>query len=42
MWPSPFIANVDETTAHEITISAQRDGSFEVTNGRNGHRKTYR
>jgi beta-lactamase superfamily II metal-dependent hydrolase len=37
-----FIANVDDTTAHEITISAQRNGSFDVTNGRNGHRKTYR
>jgi competence protein ComEC len=37
-----FIANVDDTTAHEISISAQRNGSFEVTNGRNGHHKTYR
>jgi hypothetical protein len=37
-----FIANVDDTTAHEITISAQRNGSFDITNGRNGHRKTYR
>ena len=37
-----FIANVDDTTAHEIRISAQRNGSFEVTNGRNGHSKTYR
>ena len=40
--PEAFIANVDETTAHEIRISAQRNGSFEVTNGRNGHSRTYR
>jgi competence protein ComEC len=38
----PLLANVDETTAHEITLSAQRDGSFVVTNARNGHSKTYR
>ena len=37
-----FIANIDDTTAHEIRISAQRNGSFEVTNGRNGHSKMYR
>ncbi len=36
-----FIANVDETTAHPITLSAQRDGSFTVTNARNGMSKTY-
>ena len=40
--PEPMLANVDETTAHEITISAQRDGSFVVTNARNGHTKRYR
>jgi beta-lactamase superfamily II metal-dependent hydrolase len=40
--PEPLLANVDETTAHELTISAQRDGSFVVTNGRNGHSKTYK
>lgn len=37
-----LIANVDDTTAHEITISAQRTGNFTVTNGRNGGSKTYR
>ena len=37
-----LIANLDDTTAHEIRISAQRNGSFEITNGRNGHSKTYR
>ena len=40
--PETFIANVDDTTAHDIRISAQRNGSFEVTNGRNGHSKMYR
>ena len=38
----PFIANLDETTGHGIKVSAQRDGSFTVTNARNGHTKTYR
>jgi competence protein ComEC len=38
----PFIANMDESTAYGITISAQRDGSFIVANGRNGHSKSYR
>ena len=38
----PFIANLDETTANEIQILARRDGSFEVSNGRNGHKKSYR
>src|SRR5436190_712039 len=37
----PFIANMDETTSHGIRISASSDGSFTVTNGRNGHSKTY-
>ena len=36
-----FIANMDETTSHGIRISASSDGSFTVTNGRNGHKKTY-
>lgn len=40
--PEAFIANLDETTANEIRISARQDGSFVVTNGRNGHTKTYR
>jgi beta-lactamase superfamily II metal-dependent hydrolase len=37
----PLIANVDETTAHEITVAAQRDGAFVVTNQRNGYSKSY-
>jgi len=36
-----FIANVDETTGHGIKVSAQRDGSFTVTNARNGYSKQY-
>jgi beta-lactamase superfamily II metal-dependent hydrolase len=40
--PAPFIANIDETGAHWIKISAQQDGSFVVTNSRNGHSKSYR
>ena len=40
--PEAFIANPDETTAHGIRISAQRDGGFIVINDRNGHSKTYR
>lgn len=37
-----LIANVDETTAHTIKVSAGRDGSFTVTNARNGVTKTYK
>ncbi|HEX2443174.1 MAG TPA: MBL fold metallo-hydrolase [Vicinamibacterales bacterium] len=36
-----LIANRDESTAHWIKLSADADGSFVVTNGRNGHSKTY-
>jgi competence protein ComEC len=37
----PFLANLDETTAHGITIAAERDGSFVVTNARNGEARRY-
>jgi hypothetical protein len=37
----PFIANLDETTAHAIKVSATQDGSFTVTNGRTSVTKTY-
>ena len=37
----PFIANVDETTAYGIKVSAARDGSFTVANERNGQTKFY-
>jgi competence protein ComEC len=36
-----FIANMDESTAHGIRISASNDGTFTVTNGRNGLSKRY-
>lgn len=39
--PEPMIANLDESTAHHIKLSAQRDGSFTVTNGRTGMVKKY-
>jgi competence protein ComEC len=39
--PEAFLANLDETTAHGILISARVDGSFAVTNERTGHKKRY-
>jgi competence protein ComEC len=36
-----MIANVDESTAHGIRISANPNGSFTVFNDRNGHSKRY-
>jgi competence protein ComEC len=36
-----FIANVDESTAYNITVSVNADGRFTVTNTRNGYKKTY-
>jgi competence protein ComEC len=35
------IANLDDTTAHWIKVSAKQDGSFTVTNGRTGASKAY-
>jgi competence protein ComEC len=35
------IANLDETTAHWLKVSAKADGSFVVTNGRTGAAKAY-
>ena len=40
--PAPMIANLDESSAHFIKISAQRDGSFTVTNSRTGQTKAYK
>ena len=37
-----LIANVDESTANAIKVSASRDGSFTVANNRNGTTKTYK
>jgi competence protein ComEC len=39
--PEAFLANLEETTAHGIRISARPDGSFAVTNERTGHTKRY-
>ena len=39
--PEPLIANMDESTSYGIRISARADGSFTVTNGRNGQSKSY-
>ena len=40
-FPDERIANLDETTAHSIKVSANADGSFTVTNGRTGAAKSY-
>jgi competence protein ComEC len=51
-WPEQFIANTgvggtvvagvpDETTAYVIKVAASADGSFNVTNTRNGNHKSY-
>jgi beta-lactamase superfamily II metal-dependent hydrolase len=39
--PEPLVANVDESTAHGIVVSAQADGSFTVTNERTGQTRRY-
>jgi hypothetical protein len=43
--PGLFVANVVDDPQHDpanwIKVSAQSDGSFTVTNSRNGFRKTY-
>jgi beta-lactamase superfamily II metal-dependent hydrolase len=39
--PEQFIANPDETTANYIEVVAKKDGSFTVTNSRNGFHKEY-
>ncbi len=40
--PDDRIANLDESTSAWIKASANEDGSFTVTNGRNGYSKAYR
>jgi competence protein ComEC len=37
-----FIANLDETTGNELSLAAGKDGSFSVTNGRNGQTRRYK
>ena len=36
-----LIANLDETTAHYLKLTAGADGSFALSNPRNGHSKQY-
>jgi hypothetical protein len=40
--PDARIANLDSTTSAWLKLSARRDGSFTVTNGRTGETKAYR
>jgi beta-lactamase superfamily II metal-dependent hydrolase len=40
--PPPMIANVDTSTAHYLKLSAQRDGSFTVTNPRTRETRAYK
>ena len=40
--PEPMIANLDESTAHYLKLSAQRDGTFTVTNSRTKETRTYK
>jgi hypothetical protein len=40
-YPAGHIANLDESTAHWIKLSAAADGSFRVFNGRTGEWKSY-
>jgi beta-lactamase superfamily II metal-dependent hydrolase len=35
------VANLDESTAHWLKVSAKADGSFAVTNGRTGETRSY-
>jgi competence protein ComEC len=40
--PPAMIANLDESAAHGITVAAQRDGSFTVTNDRTHETRAYK
>ena len=40
--PPAMIANVDDSGAHAIRLSAHRDGSFSVTNERTGETRNYK
>ena len=40
--PERMIANLDESAAHFISLTAQRDGSFTITNTRTKETKSYR
>jgi hypothetical protein len=36
-----LIANLDESTAYYLKVIARADGSFTITNSRNGYHKDY-
>ena len=40
--PEPMIANLDESAAHYLKVSAQRDGTFTVTNSRTNETRSYK
>lgn len=40
-FPDARVANLDESTAHWIKVSATEDGTFTVTNARTGETKSY-
>jgi competence protein ComEC len=40
-FPAPYVANLDESTAHWIKLIAHRDGSFRIFNQRTGEWKEY-
>lgn len=40
--PPAMIANLDESTSHYIKVTAQRDGSFSVTNARTKETRAYK
>jgi len=39
--PANLIANLDESTAYYLKVTARADGSFTITNSRNGYHKDY-
>jgi hypothetical protein len=39
--PEKLIANLGETTSNIIEVTAKPDGSFKVTNSRNGYSQEY-
>ena len=39
--PADLIANLDESTAYYLKVTARADGSFTITNSRNGYHKDY-
>lgn len=40
-YPAKYVANLDESTAHWIKLTANSDGSFRIFNQRTGERQSY-